>query len=207
MRTVAALLLAAALIGLHARAIADATAPVASVPGTSAPAGVEPGTLAAGGSVQVSLCYNYDCRSRATVRFDAATLRELAALFAAADSPAAEREAISRAVGELYFLASLDTPIWRDRGENYNDGEVDGRMDCLDHSTNTTTLLQLFAERGWLRHHRVSERVVRGRLTWIHWSARVTEEGSGEDYVVDTWFLDPGHPATISRLGDWRFLR
>lgn len=207
MRIVATLVLVA-LLGASGPASADPPAAVATAPATGAPAGTEPGTLAAGGSAaQVTLCYNYDCKSQATVRFDAGALRGIAALFEGAESAEAERAAIAKAIGELYLLASLETPLWRDRGENYNDGGVDGQMDCIDHSTNTTTLLELFAERGWLRHHRVSDRVVRGRLTWIHWSARVTAIGDGEDWVVDSWFLDPGHPATISRLEDWRFLR
>ncbi len=149
------------------------------------------------------VCYNYSCKDQAAVFFDEASLKAVQAQFSGADTPVAEREALARAVAFLYFFAGQQTPVWRDRGGNYADGEVDGRMDCIDHSTNTTTFLDLLERRGWLRFHTVGKPVERGRFLSDHWSARVVaRDGSGE-FAVDTWFLDPGEPAAIFPLEEW----
>lgn len=149
------------------------------------------------------VCYNYGCREKAVVFFDETALKEVRAQFAGADTAEAEREALARAVAFLYFFAGQQTPIWRDRGGNYADGEVDGRMDCIDHSTNTTTFLGLLERRGWLRFHTVGEPVERGRFLADHWSARVVARDGGGEFAVDTWFLDPGAPAAIFPLEEW----
>ena len=77
-------------------------------------------------------------------------------------------------------------------------------MDCIDHSTNTTTYLRLIERRGWLRFHGVGERVLRGGPFDEHWAARVVERGSNDEWVVDTWFLAPGLPAAVFPLKAWR---
>ena len=76
-------------------------------------------------------------------------------------------------------------------------------MDCIDHSTNTTAYLRLIERHGWLRFHTVGERVLRGRMLSDHWAARVVERGSGDEWVIDTWFLDPGLPASVFPLRAW----
>lgn len=151
---------------------------------------------------EVEICFNYGCKDVATVRFAPGELAGVKRLFAEVATPQAEREAVARAMGELYFLAALQTPTWRDRGGNVDDDGVDGRMDCIDHSTNTSAYLALLERYGWLRFHRVADRVQRGKLLAVHWGARLREQG-GPEWVVDTWFLDPGHPATIYPLDEW----
>jgi hypothetical protein len=99
--------------------------------------------------------------------------------------PPAERAAIARAVAWLYFYAGLQSPIWRDRGGNFDDDTQPGRMDCIDHSTNTTAYLQLMERHGWLKFHAVGERVLRGRMLSDHWAARLVERGSQEEWVID----------------------
>lgn len=153
---------------------------------------------------EVSMCFNYGCNAQAVVNLSAAELDTVAALFADVAGAADERDAVARAMAWLYFYAGQQSPIWRDRGGNYEDDGVDGRMDCIDHSINTTTWLHLLAEHGWLKHHRVAERVQRGRLLSVHWSARLVETGATQrEWAVDTWFLDPGRPASIFPLRDW----
>lgn len=149
------------------------------------------------------VCYNYGCHALAMVRLDAAQLKRIGNLFADADSPQAERAAIAQAVARLYAFAGEQTPIGADRGGNLDDGDSNGRMDCLDHSTNTTTWLALLERRGWVRFHALAEPVQRGRVLNVHWGARVLEKPTGAAWVVDTWFLDPGHAASIYPLDAW----
>lgn len=152
---------------------------------------------------EVAVCFNYGCSERAVVRYSAFELGKVQAEFARADTPAAEREAIARGVAWLYYYAGAQSPIWRDRGGNFDDDTQPGRMDCIDHSTNTTAYLQLIERRGWLKFHRVGERVLRGRMLSDHWAARIVERDSKGEWAVDTWFLDPGLPAVVFPLKAW----
>jgi hypothetical protein len=160
--------------------------------------------LAGGGAFaeEVKICFNYGCKDAASVRFDPGALAEVKRLFADVATPQAEREAVARAMGALYFHAALQTPTWRDRGGNVDDDGADGRMDCIDHSTNTSAYLVLLERNGWLQFHSVADRVKRGKLLAVHWGAQLSEKG-GPRWVVDTWFLDPGSPATIYPLEEW----
>jgi hypothetical protein len=151
---------------------------------------------------RAEICFNYGCTSRGEVLFTEGDLKHVQGFFSAVRSPDEERSAIAQAMAWFYVHAGTQTPVWRDRGGNIEDDGVEGRMDCIDHSTNTTTWLGFLREKGWLRYHDVGERIQRGRLLWVHWGARIREQGGG-DYVVDTWFLDPGHPATIYPLDVW----
>ncbi len=153
---------------------------------------------------EVAICFNYGCNAQAVVRYSPLHLGQVQAQFVDADSPAAEREAIARAVAWLYFYAGAQSPIWRDRGGNFDDDATQpGRMDCIDHSTNTTAYLRLIERHGWLTFHAVGERVLRGRMLSDHWAARVVERGSQEEWVIDTWFLAPGLPASVFPLKAW----
>lgn len=102
-------------------------------------------------------------------------LADVAALLASADDAEAEREAIATAVGMLHRLAGEGSPIAADRAGNYLDAGVRGRMDCIDHSTTTTRLLELIESRGWLRFHRVIEPARRSRAIFQHFSAVIEE--------------------------------
>jgi hypothetical protein len=153
---------------------------------------------------EVAVCFNYGCSEHAIVRYSPVQLGRVQGQFVDADSPVAERAAIARAVAWLYFYAGMQSPIWRDRGENFDDDASEpGRMDCIDHSTNTTAYLALIERYGWLRFHRVSPPVLRGGMFDEHRAARVEERGSKDEWVIDTWFLDPGLPAAVFPLKAW----
>ena len=153
----------------------------------------------------VSVCFNYDCARHEVLRFSQRQLDSLRAPFAIASDAASERQAISAAVALFYASAARRTPIWRDRGENWNDDEVhDGRMDCIDHSLNTTAFLSLMERQGWLRFHQLAPRL-RRTLAFIqdHWAARIIERGSRDSYAVDSWFYEPGVPAMVYPVEVW----
>lgn len=167
--------------------------------------------LSAGAEERVTVCFNYGCISQAEAVYDDRQLAELGALLGAARDAAGERDAISVAVGRMLGWAGRQTPIAADRGGNYADDGVYGKMDCIDHSLTTTRLLRLMEKRGWLRYHRVLDRVLRHRfLVFQHYSAQIEEtaaaEAKGEAgrYVVDSWFFDNGQPAVVMPLAKWR---
>lgn len=162
----------------------------------------------------VSVCYDYGCAVQQQVSFSEPQLARVREILAAAATAAAERRALSEAVGRLYAFAGEQSPIRNDRGGNYADGGVQGSMDCIDHSTTTTRLLRLLERRGWLRFHRVLEPVRRTRFLIVqHWSALIEETAPRRSeaglpaaparFVVDSWFVDNGQPAVVLPLEDW----
>ena len=162
----------------------------------------------------VKVCYNYGCIAEAEVRYSDQQLLQLRELLGVARSAAEEREKLSLAIGWLLGWAGEQTPIAADRGGNYADDGVFGRMDCIDHSTTTTRLLRLLDDRGWLHFHRVVEPVRRVRYLFeLHYSAQIEETGplaaapdgaaEAARHVVDSWFRDNGRPAGVMALPDW----
>ncbi|MBE0622323.1 MAG: hypothetical protein IH605_17170 [Burkholderiales bacterium] len=153
---------------------------------------------------EVTICYNYGCYARAPVNYAEADLDSLRQQLAAAADAKAEREAIAVVIGRMYAIAGKQTPVWRDKGGNYADGGENGKMDCIDHSTNTTAFLRLLQAHGWLRFHEVLEPLRRIRFIIAdHWSARIRERGTQKVYVVDSWFFDNGRPAAVMPVEDW----
>lgn len=160
-------------------------------------------TLAGADTVEV--CYNYGCNVAAEVTFSATQLAPVEAQLRRAGEASSERLILAEVLGRLYRLAGTQTPIWRDKGGNSEDDEVEGRMDCIDHSTTTTHFLELLQARGWLRFHRVLPRQMRRRgLIFEHWTAIVESRDDGERFAVDSWFFDHGDPAAIIPLVDWQ---
>ena len=152
----------------------------------------------------VTICYNYGCHARAKVNFSEAQLVTLRNSLAAASDAVAERKAISRVIGRMYAIAGEQTPVWRDKGGNFADSGEDGQMDCIDHSSNTSTFLSLLDAHGWLKVHAVLEPVRRRRcLVAVHWAARVRDKATQQVYAVDSWYYDNGRPAIVIPVEDW----
>ena len=163
---------------------------------------------------RVTVCFNYGCLAQAEVVYDDGQLSELRELFAPVRNAAEERAAIAIAIGRLLAWAGKQSPIFADRGGNYDDDGVNGRMDCIDHSTTTTRLLQMMAEQGLLHYHQVREPVLRLRfLFFAHYSALIEEidetsaattAAEERQYAVDSWFFDNGQPAVVMPLAQWQ---
>ncbi|CAL95389.1 hypothetical protein [Azoarcus olearius] len=132
------------------------------------------GGEAAAQEAWVSICHGYGCAAESVVRYDSELLQAVVRRLQGADSAAAERAILAGAIGGLYRVAGEQTVVAADRGGNFADEEGSGRMDCIDHSTSTTRLLQLLESRGALRFHRVLERERRGRF-FQHYSAVIEE--------------------------------
>jgi hypothetical protein len=159
---------------------------------------------------RVMVCFNYGCLAQAEVVYDDEQLRDLGRILGAAGDADQEREKIGIAVGRLLGWAGQQSPIFADRGGNYDDDGVYGRMDCIDHSTTTTRLLQMIERLGLLRHHRVLKAELRWRfLIFEHYAALIEENEAAAPqderrYVVDSWFFDNGQPAVVMPLAQWR---
>ena len=165
-------------------------------------------SLGATAEERVTVCFNYGCNAEAVIVYGHAELGEIGMLLGAARDAPQERAAIGEAVGRLLGWAGKRSPIGADRGGNYADAGVSGMMDCIDHSTTTTRLLQMMDRQGWLRYHRVLEPALRTTLfIFLHYSAQIEERAapaaSNARYVVDSWFFDNGHAAVVMPLAKW----
>lgn len=151
---------------------------------------------------RVQVCHAYDCSARTEVEFDAEQMRDIGQLFLKIDSAEDERKTVAQAVGIFYLIAGTQSSIWQDHPGNEDDEDVEGRMDCIDHSSNTTVFLLLMQKNKWLRFHHVSAPMRRG--FWAaHWAARLVENDSGDEFMIDTWYFDPGEPAAVFSLEEW----
>jgi len=154
---------------------------------------------------EVSICYNYGCAATAQVNFRGNERRAARRLLLRVTDAVEEREAISLAIALFEVAAGRQTPTWADKGGNADDDGVDGRMDCIDESANTTSYLRLLDSKGWLKHHLVLEPVRRAPfLVNDHWAARIAEKKTGREFAVDSWFFDNGQPAFVVPLEEWR---
>lgn len=175
------------------------------------------GAASAGENIKV--CYNYGCKQEATVRFSDRQLRTLAKRLRSLPSAVEERKALADVVGQMYYWAGQQSPVYADKGGNAFDDEANGAMDCIDHSTTTTRFLKMLERRGLLKYH-VVEDIERRRRFFLfdHFSAVVqefprptpasmiddnTEKAKTHQYVIDSWFVNNGEPAVVLPLEDW----
>ena len=158
----------------------------------------------------VRICYGYGCLVQENIHYSERRLQEIGRRMNAAVDAENERKTLSAVIGQFYAWAGEQSDVKNDRGGNYADGSMPGKMDCIDHSTSTTRLLKLLEGRGNLRWHRVVEPEVRhwAYVFPAHYSAVIEEKlasgGEPARFVVDSWFVDNGEPAVILPLDDWK---
>ncbi len=160
------------------------------------------------GSVDLRVCYNWSC----------ARTKEL--VFSREDLSAATREMmrcrgntlherlqrIRIGVWQMENLARKYLPVLaNDRAVNNKDQDSEGRTDCVDNTSNTTTFLQILDDLSVLDGWIVSTPRVRDRFNlWqVHWTAVVIDDRSGEHWSVDSWFRPHGHLPFLLPLSGW----
>jgi len=185
-----------------------------------------PGPL---GIVDLVVCHNFGCTMQSPLSLTRERFTGVMAVFEPVPSDAKEERArIRTAIAEFERLAGEDLPTYRDKGLNPNStgadtpqvpahenvvtlvplrhyASIEGQMDCIDESTNTTTYLRLLEKFGLLTFHRVKERTLRTPGFFRqHWAATIEEIDGGDAYAVDSWFLDNGEPPYVQRLAAWK---
>ena len=116
-----------------------------------------------------------------------------------------ERERIAQAIALMEAMVGPLTGTEHDKGRNFQGVGIEGQMDCIDESTNTTTYLTMLFKDGLLKWHSVEDRATRGFFIfgWPHTTAVIREAGSGALFAVDSWFLDNGAEPFIVPLEMW----
>lgn len=163
-------------------------------------------SLAPTAPARIDICHGYGCHYRTALNLGAADAARFAQIMASGvASPAAERQAVSRAV--QYFEGRATQAIGiRDRPKSdFGKARERGQMDCVDESTNTRALLLYLERRGMLRHHTVAGFVQRGFLfdgRYPHATA-VLNAADGTRWAVDSWFEAGGGAPDIMPLSEW----
>lgn len=154
-----------------------------------------------------SVCFDHSCH---TVSHVSLSSTEWAAVTAPlkADNPtgAAERTAIAEAIAIMETIVGEHTGTSRDKGGNFRGFGQPGQMDCIDESTNTHNYLYMLEKAGYLRHHRLVDRVTRFGLFigMPHTTAVIQDIETGTRYAVDTWFFDNGEVPPVVELPAWK---
>ncbi|QEL56127.1 hypothetical protein [Chromobacterium paludis] len=152
----------------------------------------------------LNICYHYRCSRQASFEVSDEAHDWLAARLARAGTAEAERAAVSDAVQTLYLLAAQHSPIWQDKGGNFHDGPAEGRMDCVDHSSNVTTFLRYLDSQGWLKFHHAAPPEWRApHILDLHYTGVLHDTAANQDWAVDTWFKDFGEPPVVVPLSVW----
>ncbi|SDU11778.1 hypothetical protein [Stappia sp. ES.058] len=156
---------------------------------------------------RIYVCHAFGCARKTAVSYsgkDLAALRRI--LSKGRASPAAERKAIADAVAwaerKAGPIVGSDSDVG---GFDLQNSGVPGQMDCLDEATNTTSVLLLAADRGYLVHHTVLRPVARGFFLdgrYPHATAVIRSTG-GETFAVDSWPEANGIKPVIQPLSVW----
>ena len=153
-----------------------------------------------------NICYDNGCASLAWVKLNAEQWQRVRTVFdAPADTPAAEREQIRTAIALFETTVGAMTGTAGDKGGNLDGFGMEGQMDCIDESINTTIYLRMLQKYGLLRWHKVADRATRWSLfTWPHTTAVIEDLVDAAQWAVDSWFLDNGEPPFVLPLATWR---
>ena len=160
------------------------------------------------GSITVRVCYNWSCASREHVTFSAADIAAVKGYLAQCNGTSLYDRVQTLRVGiwQLQLVAQKYLPELRnDREINEFDRDVEGRLDCVDSASNTTTYLRILQDLGQLPGWSVTAAEVRNLLDFhgVHWTAVVIDGKSGTRWSVDSWFRPHGHLPFVMPLTDW----
>jgi hypothetical protein len=151
-------------------------------------------------------CFDFGCKSNQEIRYSQAQWQSIRQIFESEWlDPDEEKQAIRKAIALMEEYSGQIAGTSRDEGGNYSPGsDTIKQMDCIDESTNTYQYLNALEELNLLRWHSVEPKV--RRIVWFaqHWTAVVSENTTGELFVVDSWYLDNGEPPYIQLLADWK---
>ncbi len=160
------------------------------------------------GSVTLRICFNWSCARRQTMTF---TLNDMALLkghmsLCLGTSLHDRLQHVRIGIWQMELLAQKFQPLLaNDLAINDFEAEVEGRMDCIDNASNTTTYLHILRDIGELAGWTVSSPKVRNLfdITAVHWTAVIIDTESGLPWSVDSWYRPNGHLPMVMPLQSW----
>lgn len=159
-------------------------------------------------SSEMTICYGFVCRRRATLDFSAGDRKSLAQILAAGKaSPAAERAAVQKAV--VWFDRRVGPMLGttaRVAHADIRSGADAGNFDCWDSTRNVSSFLLVLQEWGLLKHHTVGNPRYRGNILVMqlpHNTAVLVETASRVEWVVDMWTTRYAQPPDVMLVEQW----
>lgn len=109
-------------------------------------------------------------------------------------------------IWQMELLAQKYQPLFaNDLSINDSEAGIQGRMDCVDNSSNTTTYLHILRDIGELSGWMLSSPKVRNRfnISAVHWTAVIIDTESELPWSIDSWYRPNGHLPTVMPLRSW----
>jgi len=165
--------------------------------------------IEADGSVVLRLCFNSSCARTEMLTFSAADMEKVKGQLAYCPGQDLydRLQRVRIAVWQMEVLAQKYEPLLaNDREVNDREYGVNGRLDCVDNSSNTTNFLTILMDLGQLPSWRVEAPSVRRPLHFnaVHWTAVLKDEVTGEKWAVDSWFHPNGNLPFVLPLNVWK---
>jgi hypothetical protein len=160
------------------------------------------------GSVDLRICFNWSCARTQAMTFtrrDMALVTEQLAL-CPGNKLDNRLQRLRIGIWQMELLAMKYQPLLsNDLGSNDSEYGIEGRTDCIDNATNTTTFLHILQDFQELPGWSVSSPEVRHRfsLTQVHWTAVVLDADSRNSWSVDSWYRPHGHLPMVMPLPSW----
>lgn len=160
------------------------------------------------GSVTLRVCYNSSCGRTEVMKFTAEDLAEVVRQVRVCPGIQLydRLQRLRIAIWQMEVVARKYQPLLaNDRAVNDQEYGVDGRTDCVDNATNTTTFLQILSDAGELTGWSVAAPRVRMLFDFnnVHWTAVVIDQASREQWAVDSWFQPHGQLPFVLPLEEW----
>jgi hypothetical protein len=203
--------IAGALLFLAAPAALGVTPPTATESAFLAGSTSEPLApdyrIHADGSVTQRICFNWSCASRQRLTFTRTDMTEVARQMAQCPGNGWHTRVQRLRIGiwQMERLAQKYQPLLaNDAAINEDDQDREGRMDCVDNASNTTTYLHVLGSLGLLPGWTVAAQQVRGRFSFqVHWTAIVVDQRGAGAWAVDSWFRPNGHLPYVMPAAEW----
>ena len=175
--------------------------------GSSAPLSPEY-TIDQDGSVTLRICFNWSCARKRTMTFTPDDVALLKSQMAICRGKGLEDrlQRVRIGIWQMELLAQKYLPsLANDLAINDFEAGVDGRTDCVDNATNTTTYLHILQGIQELDGWQVSSPKVRNLfdVTSVHWTAVIIDTESKTPWSVDSWYRPNGHLPMIMPLASW----
>ena len=156
-----------------------------------------------------SMCHAQGCKEVEQLSLTQQEWQKISQYFhPPADSAAAERSQIAKAIAKFEQIVGLKTDTSQDKAGLFEHMGSYGQLDCIDESTNSTIYLLILQKQNLLKWHEPMDHVTRGFFIfgWPHSSAAMREINTQQknEYAVDSWFEDNGKPPHIIPLSTWR---
>lgn len=160
------------------------------------------------GSVSLRVCHNSSCAAQKMMTFTADDMQQVVTQMNVCPNDSVDHalQKVRIGIWQMELLArKYYPPLGNDLPVNDQEFGVEGRTDCVDNSSNTTTFLSVLQDLGYLPGWSVQAPHVRKPwdINRVHWTA-VAKDPKNTLWSIDSWFRRHGHLPFVMPLGNWK---